>query len=99
MDQTETVDPEPKKEGRTWTEEFKVSGADLVDEVKKLVHEGNVRHVLIKNESGQKVFEMPLNLGVVGAVLLPFWVSLAAIVVIAARYSVEVVREEPLNPS
>jgi hypothetical protein len=42
---------------------------------------------------------MPLNLGVVGAVLLPFWISLAAIVVIAARYTIEVVREEPLNPS
>lgn len=94
------MEPDPKKEGgKTWTEEFKVSGEQLVDEVKKLVHEGNVRHVLVKNEAGHKVFEMPLNLGVVGAVLLPFWISLAAIVVIAARYTIEVVREEPLNPS
>ena len=93
------MDTEEKKGCKTWTEEFKVSGEQLVDEVKKLVHEGNVRHVIIKNEAGQQVFEIPLNIGVVGAVLIPFWVGLAAIVVIASRYTIQVVREEPLTPS
>ena len=46
------VDTEEKKGCKTWTEEFKVSGEQLVDEVKKLVHEGNVRHIIVKNESG-----------------------------------------------
>lgn len=60
-------------------EEHKVSGDDLVAKVKELVHEGNIRRISIKNEEGKTLIEVPLTLGVVGAVLLPVLAAIGAI--------------------
>lgn len=65
-------------------EEFKVSGEELLAKVKELIHEGNIRRIIIKNEKGQTLIELPLTLGVVGAVLAP---PLAAVGAIAALVS------------
>jgi len=62
-------------------EEFAISGEKLVSTVKGLVKQGNIRRVTIKNKEGKTLIEIPLTLGVVGAVLLP---TLAAIGAIAA---------------
>ncbi len=62
-------------------EEFAVSGEKLTSRVKELVRQGNIRRVTIKNKEGKTLIEIPLTLGVVGAVLLP---ALAAIGAIAA---------------
>jgi len=75
-------------------EEFKVNGSELVDKIKELVKEGNVRKVIVKNESGKQLVEIPLTFGVIGAVLLPALAALGAIVVLAANYTVEVIKEE-----
>jgi len=69
------------EEKKTWTEEVKVQGEGLVAKIKELVHEGNVRHVTIKNDKGEVVIEFPLTVGVVGALLLP---TLAAVGTVAA---------------
>jgi hypothetical protein len=79
----------------TYTEEFKVSGAGLVDEVKKLIHEGNVQHIMIKNDAGITVFEMPLAVGVIGLALLPVLAAIGAIVVLASNYTISVTRVAP----
>ena len=63
------------------TEEFQVRGEELVAKVKELIHQGNIRRVIIKNESGRTVIDIPLTIGVVGALLVP---QLAAIGAIAA---------------
>ena len=63
------------------TEEFRVSGEDLLGKIKGLMHEGNIRRIIIKNKEGAVVMEIPLTFGVVGALLAP---SLAAIGAIAA---------------
>ena len=63
------------------TEEFRVNGEELLGKVKGLMHEGNIRRIIIKNKEGTVVFEIPLTIGVVGALLAP---SLAAIGAIAA---------------
>ncbi len=63
------------------TEEFKVSGDEVLSTVKRLVKEGNARRIIIKNESGETLVEFPLTLGAVGALLAP---ALAAIGAIAA---------------
>lgn len=60
------------------TEEYKVTGDELVAKVKQLVHEGNIRKIIIKRESGDTLLEFPLTVGVVGAVLLPMWAALGA---------------------
>jgi hypothetical protein len=63
------------------TEEFKVSGEDVVKTVKELVEKGNARRIIIKNEEGKTLIEIPLTLGAVGAILAP---ALAAVGAIAA---------------
>ena len=68
-------------EGKIRKEEFTVSGEKLISRVKELVRQGNIRRVTIKNKEGKTLIEIPLTLGVVGAVLLP---TLAAIGAIAA---------------
>ena len=72
------------------TEEFKVSGEKLLQQVKDLVHQGNVRRVTIKNKDGIALFEVPLTAGVVGAVLLPVWAAIGAVAALAASYTIAV---------
>ena len=68
-------------EKKTWTEEIRTTGDELLSRIRELVHEGDIRHIIIKNEEGRTLIEVPLTLGVVGAVLAP---TAAAIGVIAA---------------
>jgi hypothetical protein len=75
------------------TEEHRVSGERLVAQVKELIHQGNVRRVIVKNDDGQTILEIPLTLGVVGAVLLPSLVALGAIAALAADYTVVVQKD------
>ena len=81
------------------TEEFKVNGDVLVAEIKKLLHEGNVRRITIKTEQGQTLIEVPLTVGVVGgvvgAVLLPVWAAIGAIAALAARLTLVIEKVEP----
>jgi len=72
------------------TEEFKVSGEKLLQQVKDLVHQGNVRRITIKNKDGIALFEVPLTAGVVGAVLLPVWAAIGAVAALAASYTIAV---------
>ena len=68
-------------EEKTHTEEIHVSGEELTSKIKELVHEGNIRHVIIQNEKGRTLIDIPLSLGVVGVLLAP---QLAAVGAIAA---------------
>ena len=72
------------------TEEYKVSGESLVAKVKELVHEGNIRRIIINNEEGKTLIEVPLTLGVVGAVLLPVWAAIGAIAALVTNCTIVV---------
>lgn len=61
------------------TEEYKLDGDYLVQKIKELLHEGNIRRIIIKNEEGKRLIEVPLTIGAVGAVLLPVWAAIGAI--------------------
>lgn len=76
------------------TEEHKVSGERLLSRVKELVHEGNIRRITIKNDQGHTLMEVPLTVGVVGAVLLPIWVAIGALAALAANYTLVVEKVE-----
>ncbi len=83
-------------EEKVHTQEFKVSGDALVAEIKKLLHEGTIRRIIIKNEEGHTLIEIPLTIGVVGAVLLPVWAAIGAIAALAANLTIVVEKvEEP----
>jgi hypothetical protein len=81
--------------GATFTESFKVAGAQLVDKVKTLLHEGNVRRISIKHADGRVVAEFPLTVGVVGAVLAPVVAAVGAIAAVLTECTIEVEREAP----
>jgi hypothetical protein len=80
-------------------EQHKVTGERLLQTVKRLVHEGNIRRISIKDDKDRTIFEIPLTLGVVGAVLLPVWVAIGAIAALAADYTIEVERVESKEPA
>jgi Domain of unknown function (DUF4342) len=63
------TEAEVKTEEKVSVEEFTINGHDLVAKVKELVHEGNIRRIIIKNEEGRILIEIPLTVGVVGGVL------------------------------
>ncbi len=66
------------------TEEFRVEGEKLIAKIKELFHEGNIRRIIIKDKEGKTILEIPVTLGVVGALIAP---QLAAIGAIAALLS------------
>jgi hypothetical protein len=63
------------------TEEFHVNGEELLGKIKALIHEGNIRRIIIKDKEGKTLIEFPMTIGVVGLVLAP---TLAAVGAIAA---------------
>ena len=75
--------------------EEKVTGERLVDRVKELVKEGNARRIIVKNAEGHTLLEIPLTMGVVGAVFLPIWVALGSIAALASHYTLVVEKKEP----
>jgi Domain of unknown function (DUF4342) len=79
---------------RSSTEELKVKGDALVGKVKELVHEGNVRRIIIKDADGKTVIEVPLTLGIFGAAVAPTVAAVGAVAAIAADYSIVVERQE-----
>ena len=82
-------------EERVWTEEIKVRGEVLVDKAKELLHEGNVRRIIVKNDKKQTVVELPLTFGVVGAIAAPFLAGIGAIAAFASNWTIEVQRKAP----
>jgi hypothetical protein len=77
------------------TEEYKIDGQHLLARVKAIVHEGNVRRIIIKNEQGTSLIEIPLTIGMVGVVLLPVWVAIGAIAALTAHYTLVVEKDVP----
>lgn len=74
-------------------EEFKVTGGKLMAKLRELIHEGNVRRIVLKNPEGRTLLDMPLNAGIAGAALLPFWAAVGAVAVLATDYSILVERD------
>jgi hypothetical protein len=74
------------------TEKEKVAGERLLGRIKELIHEGNVRRIIIKNEEGHTFLEIPLTVGVVSALLVPVWVAVGAVAALANDYTLDVER-------
>lgn len=72
----------------------------VIDKTKQFIHEGNVRRLMVKNAEGVTLIEVPLTVGVVGAVLVPVWAAIAAIaaIVVDATVVVEKRDEVPAEP-
>ena len=97
-EQSNNPNPAPKQE------EFHVRGEDLIAKIKEIIKEGNIRRIIVKNEEGKVMVEVPLTLGVVGFMLLPVWAALGAIAALAANLTIVVEKDvtpaptEPAEP-
>ena len=76
------------------TEEFKVKGEDLLQKVKQLIAEGNVRKITLKDKDGKVIATFPLTFGIVGAVLAPALAAIGAIAALVTECTISVEREE-----
>jgi hypothetical protein len=74
------------------TEQYQLTGDDVISKIKQIVHEGNVRRVLIRNAEGHVIVEFPLTVGVVGAALAPMWAAVGAIVALVTDCTIEIER-------
>jgi hypothetical protein len=74
------------------TQEFQVNGEEVIARIKALLHEGNIRRIILKNDEGKTLFEIPLTVGVVGVILLPVWAALGAVAAMATKLTIAVER-------
>lgn len=77
----------------TMKEEFKVNGDELLKKVRQLISEGNIRRITIQNKEGKTIVELPLTIGVVGAVLAPPLAAVGAIAALVTDCTITVERE------
>jgi hypothetical protein len=85
----------------TVEQETKVSrlrGEALVEKVKELIHEGNVRRLILKNDKGHTVMEIPVTAGVVAAIAAPVVTAIGAVAAIASEWTIEVDRRTDAPP-
>jgi hypothetical protein len=82
-----------------FVEEVQVLGRDLGDKVKSLVHEGNVRRIIVRDEHGNTFIEIPVTVAAVGAVLAPVLAAVGAISALVSKFTIVVVRTEDKPPS
>lgn len=76
------------------TEEFKLEGGKVLDKIKELIHQGNIRRITLKNEEGKTLIEIPFTLGLVGAALLPVFAAVGAIAAVVTRMTLVVEKTE-----
>jgi hypothetical protein len=81
-------------EGKFKTEEFRVEGEKLIAKVKELLHEGNIRRIIIKDKEGKTVMEIPMTLGVVGVLIAPQLAAIGAIAALITEATIVVEKSE-----
>ena len=81
-------------EQKSRSEEFQFSGDTLMARIKELIHQGNIRRIIIKNEDGRTLIDIPLTVGVVGALLAPQLATIGAIAALVTRGTIVVEKTE-----
>ncbi|KPV54464.1 hypothetical protein SE17_03615 [Kouleothrix aurantiaca] len=77
--------------GQSTLETVKVEGAQLLDQIKRLIHEGNVRRIIVKQDE-RVIAEFPLTFGVIGVVIAPVLAAVGAITALLADCTIEIER-------
>ena len=80
---------------RVTMEEIKVLGKELVDKVQEMIHAGNVRRIIIRDDHGHTFMEIPLTVAAIGAVAAPVLAAVGAIAAHLARFTIVVERVQP----
>jgi phage-related minor tail protein len=74
--------------------EFKVKGEDLLRKICEIMEEGNVNRIIIKDHEGKVYIEIPVTLGVIGAIIAPVLAAVGALAALAADFTIEVIRRD-----
>ena len=74
--------------------EFKVAGEELLAKIKELIREGNIRRIIIKNEKGVTFLEIPVTVGLIGAIIAPVFAAIGALAALVAHFTIVVERKE-----
>jgi hypothetical protein len=80
-------------------EEFKVLGKELVDKVQEMIHAGNIRRIIIRDDHGHTFIEIPLTVAAIGAVIAPVLAAVGAIAAHLAHFTIVVERVQPDPPA
>ncbi len=86
--------PTPQADSAPRAQEFSVTGEQVVDFIKRALHEGNIRRIVLKDESGKTLLEIPVTIGVVGVLLLPAWAAIGAAAALVAKMTIVIERTE-----
>ena len=81
------------------SEEFQFSGDTLLSKIKEILREGNIRRVVIKNEDGRVLIDIPLTIGVVGTLLAPQLAAIGAIAALVLKGSIVIEKEPQSTPA
>lgn len=82
---------------RTWFETFRIEGGQLAERLSQIIHEGNVRRIVIRQDE-TIIAEFPLTIGVVGAVIAPMAAAIGALAALLTNCRIEVERTTLLPP-
>ncbi|HNZ42579.1 MAG TPA: DUF4342 domain-containing protein [Bacteroidales bacterium] len=74
--------------------EFTVKGEQLLDKIKQLLHEGNIRRIIIKDVKGNVFMEIPLTIGVVGTALLPVLAAVGALAALVSDFTIQIIKRD-----
>lgn len=75
-------------------ETIKVEGEKLLDKVKELIKEGNVRRVVIKNEAGESLIEIPMTFAAIGVLAAPVVAAVGAVAALLTNVTLEIERTD-----
>ena len=87
-----------RRVGGRHVEEFSIGSDELLKRVKELLHEGNVRKIIVRDEEGHILLEVPVTAGLVGAVLAPWLAAVGAIAALVTRCNISVERRKNHPP-
>ncbi len=79
---------------KTRTEEFKIDGDNILNKLKEILHQGNIRRIFLKGEDGKTFMEIPLTVGVVGALVVPVWAAIGAVAALVSKMTIVVEKNE-----
>ncbi len=83
---------------KTWKEEFKVSGEEVLSKIKELIKEGNITRILLKNEEDKVIMEIPLTFALVGVILAPIFAAVGAAAALLTKCTIVVERKGEEEP-
>ncbi|MBN2572372.1 MAG: DUF4342 domain-containing protein [Ignavibacteriales bacterium] len=74
--------------------EFKIDGKELLKKIEEIIHEGNIRRIIIKDSKGKIYLEIPLTVGVIGFLAAPVMAAVGAIAGLISKFRIEVIRKD-----